>query len=125
MQKKILVVDDDPSLLALVKSFLTQEYEVHCFSDGEQALTKAEEIQPDLILSDVLMTQMSGYELLINLKKSDSSVRNIPVVVMSTRENLKGLFEGNPIAAFLPKPFSRAELVGAVQECLNKKPESC
>ena len=118
--KKVLVVDDDPSLLALARAFLKEEYEVVPFSNGKEALEAAVKIQPDLILTDVLMSGMSGYDFFLNLKRADSPLRRIPVIVMSTRENLKNVFDVEAILSFLPKPFTKNELRQAVNLALGK-----
>lgn len=118
--KKILVVDDDPSLLTLVHSFLKDEYEVSAFSNGQAALEAAANIQPDLFLVDVLMPGMSGYEFFLKLKEANSLLKNVPVVVMSTRENLKYVFDEKKILSFLPKPFTKNELRQAVNLTLSQ-----
>ena len=118
--KKILVVDDDPSLLTLVRSFLKDEYEVSAFSNGQAALEAAANIQPDLFLVDVLMPGMSGYEFFLKLKEANSLLKNVPVVVMSTRENLKYVFDEKKILSFLPKPFTKNELRQAVNLTLSQ-----
>jgi chemotaxis family two-component system response regulator PixH len=118
--KKILVVDDDPSLLALVRAFLKEDYETVPFLNGKEALEAATKIRPDLILTDVLMTGMSGYDFFLHLKKGDSPLKNIPVIVMSTRENLKHVFDEKTMLSFLPKPFTKNELRQAVSLVLGK-----
>ena len=117
--KKIIVVDDDPSLLALVKAFLKNEYEVILFTSAEKALDEAPKLNPDLIITDVLMKEMTGYEFFVNIKRDDSPLKNIPTIVMSTRENLKYIFDKNAIVSFLPKPFTRSELTKVVSESLE------
>lgn len=112
--KKILVVDDDPSLLALIRAFLTDEYEVMTSLSGEAAINSVRANKPDLILTDVLMPQMTGYELFVHLKNSPPPVCHIPIIVMSTRENVKYVFDTQTIVTFLPKPFTRDELCRAI-----------
>ncbi len=117
--KKIMIVDDDPSLAALLKAMLRADYEVTIFSNGAAALDGVGRIQPDLIATDVLMPEMTGYELLVNLKRPDSPYRNIPVLVMSSRESMKSIFADGDMVCFLPKPFSIEDFRKKVSEILE------
>ena len=119
--KKILILDDDPSLLALVRVFLSGEYEVAAFSQGEAALEAAVKINPDIIFTDVLMPGMTGYEFMVNLKRADSPIKHIPIIVMSTRESMEMIFDEQAIVSFLPKPFTKDDLKNAVADALNAK----
>lgn len=112
--KKILVVDDDPSFLALVRAFLRDEYQVVTSPNGEAAIESVAADMPDLILTDVLMPQMTGYEFFIHLKNSPAPISQIPIIVMSARENVKYVFDTQTIVSFLPKPFTKEELYRAI-----------
>lgn len=117
--KKIMIVDDDPSLATVLKTMLGADYEVAIFPNGAAALDGVGRIQPDLIATDVLMPEMTGYELLVNLKRPDSPYRNIPVLVMSSRESVRSIFDEKDMVCFLPKPFSVEEFLKKVSEIVG------
>lgn len=121
--KKIIIVDDDPSLTAVLKAVLKEKYAVSSFSNGLAALDAAPAIKPDLIITDVLMPEMTGFELLVNLKREDSPFRDTPVLVMSVKESVKNVFDQKDMVCFLPKPFSTAEFRNKIDEILNRKIE--
>lgn len=88
MKKKILIVEDEKLLLKLYKMKLeTKEYEVEVAVDGEEGLRKAQNFKPDLILLDILMPKMDGYEMLRRMRKIPEAMR-IPVVIMTNTPSL-------------------------------------
>jgi PleD family two-component response regulator len=80
MKKKILVVDDEKSICLLLENFLAQDYDVVSMVDGVQALDWLEENLPDLIISDIQMTNMDGYEFLTNVRKKGFT-KHTPVIM--------------------------------------------
>lgn len=119
MAKKILVVDDNPQLRTLLEAYLTQEvYEVVTAENGQEALFIARREKPDLIILDLMMPEMSGYEFLrIYSHESDA-----PVIVLTARleENDKVL--GLELGAddYMTKPFSMRELAARVRAVLRR-----
>ena len=83
------------------------------------AIKSVNQSPPDLIITDVLMPEMTGYELFINLKRIDSPARRAPIVVMSSKESLQFIFDAQAIISFLPKPFTKTELCSAVEAALK------
>ena len=81
-KKKILVADDEPEIVDIVKRMLEDEYEVITAYDGEEALRKAKKEKPDLILLDILMPKLDGWETLKKLKE-DEELKNIPVSMLT------------------------------------------
>ncbi len=82
-EKYVLVVEDDEFLTDLLKQkFSKEEFSFFVARDGESGIRKAQERKPDLILLDILLPGMNGYEVLKNLK-SDPSLANIPVIILS------------------------------------------
>lgn len=121
MADKILFVDDDTDILALVEMNLKADgFEVICAVDGPEALEKAKE-KPDLILLDIGLPGMDGYEVLENLKKN-SKTADIPVVMLTayaqTDEKIKGLRAG--VEDYITKPFEPEELSLRVQKVLSR-----
>ncbi|MBL8034016.1 MAG: EAL domain-containing response regulator [Leptospiraceae bacterium] len=117
MAKRIVLVDDDPVLLALTESILTTEYEVRGFSNAEDALFAISADQPDLVISDVVMPLMSGYEFCEKLRKIPEC-KDIPVLLISAY--------GDPVQAvesgaddYLLKPYKSEELLAVVRELIS------
>jgi DNA-binding response OmpR family regulator len=109
---RILVADDDPIILRLLEVNLGLEgFEVETASRGEEAITKAKESKPDLILLDVMMPGITGWEVVGRLKE-DRDTAGIPVVFLSARtgEHDRRRGEELGVAAYVTKPFDPAEL---------------
>jgi CheY-like chemotaxis protein len=127
---KILLVEDSKFLrLATERALARAGYEVSSAADGEEALHVARERMPDLILLDMLLPKLSGPEVLMALKK-DESTRGIPVVVMTgmSQKNAARL-QGDGAFGFLEKSALELDkgsekLLAAVQEILKKLSES-
>jgi len=83
MAKKILIIEDEEIVLGLLQKKLSQEgYEVSVARDGEEGLKKMREIKPDLILLDIIMPKMGGFEVMEEMQK-DSGLKKILVIVVS------------------------------------------
>lgn len=118
---KILVIDDDPDLHALICRYLENDYDVLKSGDGADALQKLVSEKPDAILTDVLMPRMSGYDFYKEIKKMPAEIRDIPIIVMSSRESMKDFFDAWSIVSFLKKPFTKEDLLSAVDGALKRK----
>jgi adenylate cyclase len=120
---RILVVDDDPTNVELLRVRLSaQEYEVITAVDGEEALQRARELQPDLVLLDVMMPKLDGISVLKELK-ADVTLGFIPIILVTakaeTRDIVNGLEAGGD--DYLTKPFEHAALVARVRSLLRIK----
>lgn len=118
---RILVVDDEPHIVKLVSFALERAgHEVLQAADGVQGVAVASESHPDLILMDVMMPVMSGYDALDRLK-SDSSTSDIPVVMLSAKsqhyEQEEGLRRG--ALQYICKPFTPRDLADTVNAILS------
>ena len=106
-----LVIEDHSDVAMLVGAVLEQRFAVYYASDGDQGLVKARELVPDLIVTDVKMPVMDGYELCREVRGS-SELSHIPIIVLSARtseaDRIKGIEAGAD--AYLVKPFSDEEL---------------
>ena len=86
----ILAVDDTPENLDVVKGILADEYIVKAATSGAMALKIVEKQPPDLVLLDIMMPEMDGYEVLSRLK-SDGALRHIPVIMISAIEDIESV----------------------------------
>ncbi len=122
MAKKVLAIDDENDALLILKTTLTSEgYEVLTATNGMDGLALAEEHIPDLIILDLLMPEMDGFEVLDELKSNDTTGQ-IPVIVVSgvsEKEKIKdALAEG--VDYFIIKPYDYNDLVNKVQQALGE-----
>jgi len=124
MPKKILMIDDDEAILELYKTRLIScGYEVVTASDGNAGIEMVKAEKPDLIIFDVLMPGMSGYEFFQAFKKAED-VSQIPVIVVSARQSMRDFFPNWEIQAFLVKPFEPQDLMKAIAGALKEDREA-
>ena len=122
MAKRLLVVDDDPSLLLAVSETLRAGgYEVLTARRGAEALVRIAEALPDLVISDIRMPGMDGYELVRNLRAA-SRTRLIPIVFLTAKDETADRIAGfrTGVDAYLTKPFEPDELVAVVANILKR-----
>jgi two-component system KDP operon response regulator KdpE len=117
--KKILVVDDDPGLLQLVKVALENEgFSALTCSDGPEGLRVAFDSRPDLVILDVMMPKVDGWEMCRRLRE----VTDVPILMLSARTAERDVVKGLVLGAddYVCKPFGVSELVARVQACLRR-----
>jgi PAS domain S-box-containing protein len=122
---RLVVADDDLEVLSRMEQALTlQGYEVWTAADGQEALDRAQEVEPDLVLVDVAMPVMDGYEVVRRLKDDDKT-RPIPVIVATDsptdREREKVTVLGMDIAEYLTKPLSIEILIREIKKVIAEK----
>ncbi len=120
MARKILAVDDEKHIVRLVQINLQKEgYEVATASTGREALERVGEFAPDLIVMDVMMPEMDGFEALKKLKENPAT-RDIPVIMLTAKAQDADVFRGWQSGAdlYLTKPFNPAELLSFVKRLL-------
>jgi DNA-binding response OmpR family regulator len=119
----ILVADDEEDLRELVAYRLTRSgYEVVAAVDGQEALELAREQRPDLMVLDVMMPRLDGYELTRRVRAEDS-LRSVPVILLTARSQESDVSRGFEVGAddYLRKPFSPDELVARVRAVLGRR----
>lgn len=117
--KKILVVDDKANMRAMVRDYLTEEnFSVVVAENGKQALYSARHEKPDLILLDIMMPQMDGYEFLRVYRKEQST----PVIMLTARMEESDKVLGLELGAddYILKPFGMRELVARIRAVLRR-----
>ena len=122
---KVLVVDDEPDVLLLCRVNLEFEgYEVVEATDGEQAMEQARSESPDVVLLDVMMPRMDGWQVLTAMK-DDEELEHIPVVMLTAKvqehDQIRGWSRG--AADYITKPFSPLALSQVLQDVLSTDPE--
>ncbi len=130
-KKKILLVDDEPQTIVMVTSRLrANDYEVLAATSGPESIEFAREFNPDLILLDIIMPAMEGYDVLLRLK-TDKDLCQIPVIVLTvaTRKNLEAICVKAGAKAVIFKPFNPAELLALIKKAFDpnskwRRPES-
>jgi DNA-binding response OmpR family regulator len=120
---KILIVDDDPSVLAMMRDKLAPFYEISDTSKSEEALALALQIKPDCILLDLLMPKFSGFELCQTLV-SFSHTQNIPILIISGEpaSRYEVFCRSMGAAGYFEKPVDFAALKSRLAEVIEKKP---
>jgi len=124
-KKKILIVDDEDDILHFLELVLREKgYEVATASGGHEALTKAQVDRPDLVLLDIMMPQMDGWEVL-KLLRVDEGTSQIPVAMLSARTEAKDRVQGLQEGAidYICKPFSLQELLGKIETIFSQVEE--
>jgi DNA-binding response OmpR family regulator len=118
---RILAVDDEPNIVRLIQVNLERHgYQVETANNGAQALAKIRENRPDLLVSDVMMPEMDGFELLSTIRR-DPSLSDLPVIMLTAKAQDANVMEGYSRGAdmYLTKPFNPAELLQFVKRILT------
>ncbi len=121
MSKKIVLAEDEPQIARLIEFKLKKEgYSVTRKENGEEAIKAIKEDKPDLILLDIMMPVMGGYEVLRRLKE-DEDLKSVPVIMLTARAQEKDVVKGIAMGAedYITKPFHPAELLARVKRILG------
>ena len=112
---RILLADDNADMRGYVRRLLGENYEVHCVSNGLDALTAIRNNPPDLVLTDVMMPGLDGFALLRELR-ADENTKTIPIILLSARAGEDARIEGMQAGAddYMVKPFTARELLARV-----------
>jgi len=120
---RILIVDDEPNIVFALELLMKREgYEVRSVGDGQKAFDTVREFMPNLIILDIMMPKMDGYEVCQRIR-ADASLKDVLIVMLTARgrevEKEKGLALGADY--YVTKPFSTRELMMKVKEILAGK----
>lgn len=127
MQKTILVIDNEPEIVKLVKEILSEQYEVVSALSGMEAL-QILQTQPnfDLILLDLMMPEMDGWKVYDQLK-SDTALAQIPVAVFSARfkpDYIDWALSEKQVDDYIVKPFEMQDFIERIQRLVNERKSS-
>ncbi|BAI62653.1 putative response regulator [Methanocella paludicola SANAE] len=121
---KIMVVDDEPDLLEVVKLILESDgYQVVTANSGQEALDKIEKEMPDLVLLDIIMPRMDGWEVFSRIK-GNTKTHDIPVIMLTAKDQRIDKLIGLHVVRvddYITKPFGRAELLERIKRVLEEK----
>ncbi|APD07789.1 phosphate regulon transcriptional regulatory protein [Flavobacteriaceae bacterium UJ101] len=121
MKKKILIVDDEPNIvMALEYAFKKNHFEVFIARDGDEALTILEQNIPDVILLDIMMPNVDGYETLKQIKQNDQ-LKHTKVIFLSAKNKTADIDKGLSLGAdlYLSKPFSIKKVLTEINELIQ------
>jgi CheY-like chemotaxis protein len=123
--KKVLVVDDERDMLRLVKGILEDEFEVITAASGREALELAKENMPDLVLLDIMMPEMDGWDFLEKFRGLKGAER-VPVIIFSIRSDASEVLSGlavEGVVDYITKPFEPADLKQRVRRAMGYERE--
>ena len=116
----LLVVEDNPDMRAFISGILAKRWRVEIARNGREGLETARRIRPDLIVSDVMMPEMNGFEMVENLRK-DKAFTSTPIIFLSARTGSEAVVQGLSLGAvdYVNKPFKQTELEARVESQLR------
>jgi len=122
IRAKILVVDDEPINVELLENYLSEDYDVSVAYDGNEALLNVDKEPPDLILLDIMMPVMNGYEVCKNLKENPKTM-GIPIIMVTALHQKEDKIKAIGMFAddFLSKPIDFDELTAKIKSLLRLK----
>ncbi len=121
--KRILIVDDEPNIvMSLEYAFKKKSYEVFIARDGTEAFEIAKDQSPQVILLDIMMPKMDGYETLKKIKEIEH-LRNTKVIFLSAKSKVNDIEKGMKLGAddYVTKPFSVKKLIEKVEKIMLKE----
>jgi DNA-binding response OmpR family regulator len=119
----VLVVDDDPVILKLLGvNFEMEGFQVVRASDGAEGLKRAREVRPDIVILDVMMPRMTGYEVAKALREDDGT-RHIPIIFVTARAQSSDVERGIELGVddYVTKPFDPLDLIARVNTLLARR----
>lgn len=118
---RVLVIDDSKTIRRSAQNLLSNEgFEVFTANDGYEALASVVEHRPDIIFADIMMPRLDGYQTCA-LIKNNARYSHIPVILLSSKDSIFDKARGRIVGSqsYLTKPFSREDLLGAINEHLS------
>ena len=117
---KILVVDDQPNNLKVIANVLNDEYKLFVANSGKNALLVLESEQPNLILLDVMMPEMNGFEVCERIKQNEN-IKDIPIIFLTAKSDIEDIQRGFEVGAvdYITKPFNLIELKARVKNHID------
>jgi len=121
-KKTILIVEDEPDIIKYIKEILTGKFDVETATTGSQALDKAKEFLPDIILLDIMLRKIDGFEVCRRIK-NDPNLENTKIIIQSAKamqQDKENGFEAGA-DAYITKPFDHNTLLETIEDLLGSK----
>ncbi len=121
-KKTILIVEDEESLLKLESILLTSKgFDVKGVTNGQAALDSIAEESPDLVLLDIMLPEIDGFEVCRRIK-TDPATRHLPVIMLTAKRSREDMAKGEKVGAdwYITKPFKSAMVIETIQRFLSK-----
>lgn len=121
MKKKILIVEDEPNLLQLERILLASRgYEVKGVGDGQAALDAVTTMKPDLLLLDIMLPKIDGFEVCRQIK-ANAATRHMQVVLLTAKKSREDFANGEQVGAddYITKPFKAEKVIRTIQRLLS------
>lgn len=124
--KRLLIVEDNPEINQFLTQLLESSYQVLSLYNGKEVIDKIDKFQPDLILSDVMMPLMNGFELCEFIRQSDKPYNKIPIILLTAKSDISSQKQGLQAGAtdYVSKPFSGEVLKLKIANLLNSSTET-
>lgn len=123
-KKIVLYIEDEPELINLIKLILRRAgYEVIGATDGAEGLSRVRELKPDLVLLDLMLPVMSGWEVYWQMK-ADEELKNIPVIIVTVRAGLMDrrlALETAAVDGYVTKPFRPQDILVNISKVLSRE----
>lgn len=123
MKTIVLIVDDNKDILFAIKELLESDpsYSVECAGSGKECLEKMKSVTPDLIIMDIMMPEMDGFEVVARIK-ADEAAKNIPVIFLTAKTDKlsKGIGKAMSVE-YIEKPFDPADLKGRIEKIIKRR----
>ena len=126
MTAQLLLVDDEPSLRQAVQAYLSESgFKARVAANAQEGWQQLEQLIPDLVITDVMMPQVNGYQFLKQLR-DDMRFKSLPVVFLTARGMTSDRIQGYQAGcdAYLSKPFDPDELVAIIENLLKRKQDN-
>ena len=123
MERTVLIIEDEKLIIVSTQMVLEAAgYRVEAASNGEEGINKAQDLRPDLILLDIMMPGIDGWETLTRLKR-DPETTGVPVIIFTAREHSRGHQKSSEMGAadYFRKPFEPDELIELVERYIGQK----
>ena len=121
LNNKILIVEDEPYLLKLESILLSSKgYEIEGVSDGQAALDAVATMKPDLLLLDIMLPKINGFEVCRQIKANEATC-HIPVIMLTAKNSAEDFAKGKQVGAndYITKPFKSVKVIKAIQRFLS------
>jgi DNA-binding response OmpR family regulator len=118
MEKRVLVIEDEPNISEALRFILTRDgWQVDVSADGQAAMGTLQSDPPDLLILDLMLPGLSGFDILKTLRAGDGT-RNMPVLMLTAKGQAADRVEAERLGVtrFMTKPFANAEVIAAVRE---------